>query len=292
MKMQSFLEDELEKELMYLVGNIKSTQELSGNIRRKLQRKKESFLNRRAQIVKGTIEAEVLRIVEGIGEKRGDYLLTHQLLVKQDNQFYMEERKEERTVYWSEDYGWNQHILSASPLPIVPPMEMVEGDLERGHYNRIGAVQYAESWWNGTNPKYKRHENDCTNFISQCLHAGGFPMRYTGSVKSGWWYSNHQFSYAWGVAHTLLYYLIGLKKGIRGRRVDSIQDLKIGDIIFYDFEGDGRFDHSTIVVAKDNKGEPLVNAHTMDSRNRYWTYEDSSRYTPQMKYRFISIIDG
>ncbi|MGM9988430.1 MAG: amidase domain-containing protein [Bacillaceae bacterium] len=292
MKELSFLETELEKELMYLVGNIRSTSELNDEIKDVLQRKKKQFFQHRAKMVKGTVEAELVADIRIDDEQRATYLLTYEFLVKQANHFYLEERTEERMVWWKAGEGWHYEIQHPSTLPVVPAIEIVENEQERKGYSRLEAVKYAETWWNSTNPKYKRYDNDCTNFISQCLHAGGFPMKYTGSVKSGWWYRNHKFSYSWGVAHSLLYYLIGLKAGIRGKRMEDATQLKLGDLIFYDFEGDGRFDHSTIVVAKDANGQPLVNAHTMDSRNRYWTYEDSSRYTPHMKYRFISIVDG
>ena len=39
-------------------------------------------------------------------------------------------------------------------------------------------------------------------------------------------------------------------------------------------------------------GMPLVNAHTYNSRMRYWAYEDSSAYTPNIKYKFFTIVDG
>jgi len=68
-------------------------------------------------------------------------------------------------------------------------------------------------------------------------------------------------------------------------------ELKLGDVIFYDFQGNGRFDHSTIVTAKDADGMPLVNAHTTNSRMRYWSYEDSSAYTENIQYTFVTIVD-
>ena len=66
--------------------------------------------------------------------------------------------------------------------------------------------------------------------------------------------------------------------------------LMLGDIICYDFEGDGRFNHNTIVTGKDEYGNPLVNAHTTNSRMRYWNYEDSTAYTPNIQYKFFHII--
>lgn len=49
----------------------------------------------------------------------------------------------------------------------------------------------------------------------------------------------------------------------------------IGDVICYDWEGDGRFNHNTIVTAYDADGQPLVNAHTQNSLHRRWEYRDS-----------------
>ena len=39
----------------------------------------------------------------------------------------------------------------------------------------------------------------------------------------------------------------------------------IGDVICYDWDGNGHFQHNTVVVAKDPHGMPLVNAHTTNS---------------------------
>ena len=92
---------------------------------------------------------------------------------------------------------------------------------------------------------------------------------------------------------TLFYwYLSGATSGLRAEAVERPEDLILGDVIAYDFEDDGRWNHTTIVVAKDADGMPLVNAHSANSRRRYWNYEDSSKYTPQMKYKFFHIING
>ncbi len=53
-----------------------------------------------------------------------------------------------------------------------------------------------------------------------------------------------------------------------------------------------RFDHTTIVVAKDADGMPLVNAHTDNSRHRYWSYEDSTAWTPNIKYKFFHLTES
>ncbi len=156
-------------------------------------------------------------------------------------------------------------------------------------YNREQAVVYANTYWNSHNPAYRFFAtNDCTNFISQCLAEGGFPMESSGDRKRGWWYrkkgTTHNWSYSWAVAHSFYYYLRR-----KAHAVLQANQLQIGDIICYDFEGDGRFNHSTIVTHKDKNGEPYVNAHTVNSQQRYWVYRDSYNWTPNIKYAFFHI---
>lgn len=158
----------------------------------------------------------------------------------------------------------------------------------RAPYDRHKAVHYAERWWNSRNPAYPKFKDDCTSYISQCLAAGGFPMTGFGNRNKGWWYRNGIYSYSWAVAHALQLYLAGSRFT---REVKSVEQLQLGDIICYDFEGDGRFNHNTIITGRDAVGQPLVNAHTYDSRQRYWEYKDSSAYTPNIRYRFFHILD-
>ena len=62
-------------------------------------------------------------------------------------------------------------------------------------YNRQAAVDYADRWWNSANPAYPYFEVDCTNFISQCLRAGGAPMRGYPNRSNGWWLQGGTCSY-------------------------------------------------------------------------------------------------
>lgn len=43
-------------------------------------------------------------------------------------------------------------------------------------YDRNKAIAYAKQYWNSFNMDYYFYGDDCTNFASQCLHAGGIPM--------------------------------------------------------------------------------------------------------------------
>ncbi len=158
-------------------------------------------------------------------------------------------------------------------------------------YNREQAVAYAETHWDTPNPAYAYLTVDCTNFVSQCLHAGGIPMQYTGNRGSGWWYrgKGENWSYSWTVAHSLYLLMKSGKAPIYAVQMESPMELDIGDVICYDFDGDGRFQHNTLVVGKDIYGMPLVNAHTTNSQHRYWEYRDSTAYTPHIQYAFFKI---
>ncbi|WP_264987755.1 amidase domain-containing protein [Lysinibacillus piscis] len=158
-------------------------------------------------------------------------------------------------------------------------------------YNRQAAVQYANLWWNRRNPAFPSFQVDCTNYISQCLLAGGAPMRGAPNREKGWWLQRGNWSFSWSVAHSLRWYLEGSTTGLKGRRVQYAEQLELGDVIFYDFQGDGRIDHSVIVTSIQN-GIPYVNAHTSDSINRSYLYEDSTAYTPNMTYFFYHIDDS
>ena len=51
----------------------------------------------------------------------------------------------------------------------------------------LAASDHANTWWNSYNPAYPRFDVDCTNYISQCLRAGGAPMWGYPNRERGWW---------------------------------------------------------------------------------------------------------
>lgn len=122
-------------------------------------------------------------------------------------------------------------------------------------------------------------------------------MNYTGRRESGWWYKGRAknqelWSYSWAVANALQHYLTGPRAiGLRAEAVASPDRLHLGDVICYDFDGNGRYQHNTIVTAFTPDGMPLVNANTVSARHRYWDYRDSYAWTEQTRYRFFHIAD-
>ncbi|MFC5404548.1 amidase domain-containing protein [Cohnella soli] len=164
-------------------------------------------------------------------------------------------------------------------------------------YFREETVAYAERWWNEPNPSYEKFEVNCTNYVSQCIFAGGAPMNYTGKRPSGWWYKGYSgneenWSFSWAVANSLKHYLGNPRTyGLRAEQVSGPEALRLGDVICYDWDGSGRVGHNVIVTGFTPDGMPLVNANTVSSRHRYWDYKDSYAWTDNTRYYFYHIAD-
>jgi hypothetical protein len=206
----------------------------------------------------------------------------------------------EAAVRAQDDELQRRALTSIRSMPYLNPQLITgygfEGSFRPVPYNRMKAQEYANIWWNGANPSYIDFDVNCTSFVSQCLFAGGAPMNYTGKRETGWWYQGmakdrELWSFSWAVAHSLCSHLTKSRTGLRAEIKDHASALTIGDVICYDWDGNGRFQHTTIVTAIDAAGMPLVNAHTVNSKHRYWDYKDSYAWTPNTKYRFCHILD-
>lgn len=275
-----------------LIKNTRNNQELHALERRYLSNEK-----RHAEIVKGSAEVKISSVEKTASDlQEALYICHYKWLNKQKDFFYLEERIDHRKATFYHDELIDDQLIeifngSEENQSLV---EVTDHDLREKEvfsYDRLAAVQYAERWWNGENPKYKNFDVNCTNFVSQCLHAGNAKMRGYPNRSNGWWMQNNNWSYSWSVANAMTSFLKNSKNGLRAEKVVDAEQLKPGDVICYDFQGDGRFDHTTFVVAKDPENMPLVNAQTYNSRMRYWAYEDSSAYTPNIKYAFFRILD-
>lgn len=286
--MREQLQKMFERKVRQFVGEQKTNDE-------KITRKKEVMSKRKAEIVKTNAVGKIMNVETKDKIHHFFYHVHFKHLIKQDDFFYVEEEVEKRKA----SFGLKQ-LHEDVELPVdftvnIPEnlslKENGEPGMERYTYDRLQVVQYAERWWNDYNPSYQKFEVDCTNYVSQCIHAGGAPMRGYPNRSRGWWYRNKNWSFSWSVAHALKNYLQNSSTGLRAKEVQEPQELQLGDVICYDFQGDGRFDHNTIVTGKDAYGMPLVNAHTYNSRMRYWAYEDSSAYTPNIQYKMFHIID-
>jgi hypothetical protein len=152
-------------------------------------------------------------------------------------------------------------------------------------YNRQNAVRYAVQYALTPNPLYRFFAShgegggDCTNFISQCLRAGGAPMAF--GTERPWWYNKKNtysnkddlWSNSWSVANSL-YWCLKVRgksniQGLQGIEVEDIDLLELGDIIQYE-NLKGNIYHSAIVTNFTNeKGMkvPLISQHTYNALN-------------------------
>jgi len=294
--MRQQLQDLLQKRVQQYVSSSRNNNQECEKIKKKMT----ALDNRQAEIVKVNAKGYIDKIEKTEAEEveHVQYHVHLQYLIKQNKHVYLEEEIEIRHAEFYKDVLVEDiEINPFQSIDLRTTVELMEEDPFESYermgfqYDRLKAVRYAERWWNEFNPAYEKFDVDCTNYISQCLHAGGAPMRGYPGRGNGWWMQNQNWSYSWTVANSLRWYLPNSKIGLRAREVSSPDELLLGDVICYDFEGDGRFNHTTIVTGRDAEGMPLVNAHTFNSRMRYWAYEDSTAYTPNINYKFLTIID-
>ncbi|MFB4212050.1 amidase domain-containing protein [Shouchella sp. JSM 1781072] len=253
----------------------------------------EELNERGAEVVSAKIKGDVLNAVTFDSLTQVDYFIVLDRLIKQGERTYMEERTMRRRAFFEGSVLVEDQCQTIYPLSLQERGERRTGNIvrdEQSSYNRRNAVRYAEQWWDDYNPAFVRFEDNCTNYVSQCLYAGGAPMTSKTAKQRGWWYENEKrMSLSWSVAHSFRWHLSGATTGLRGEEKKMARDLLPGDVICYDFNGNGKWNHCAIVIAKDANNEPLVNAQTINSRYRYWTYQNSPAYTEQIQYKFFHI---
>ena len=184
--------------------------------------------------------------------------------------------------------------VEPSPAAAETPASSAEQFQVRRRYNRLAAVRYAYRYWNNPNPRFANMDTfggggDCANFVSQCLLAGGWPQDYREtSQDKEWWYRrvgqarfdsdrNDWWSCTWAVAEAHFQYM----RANGGQVLNLLASprlarrLRRGDVIYYDWDGDGEMNHSAIVTSFSRRGQPLVTYRTLRPRrpvrNALWT---------------------
>lgn len=152
-------------------------------------------------------------------------------------------------------------------------------------YNRERAVEYARRWALSRNPlfiDFTGSGGDCTNFVSQCILAGGGVMNFTQTF--GWYYiSPANRAPAWSGVDEFFDFMTGNEEfvrenggtGPRGFDVTDEAQIEIGDVIQL-ANGDGEFYHS-LIISEISDNNILVCAHSDDSLDRsIYTYNFAS----------------
>lgn len=200
---------------------------------------------------------------------------------------------------------------------------IIFGEASTNGYDASATVTYAKKWWYQTNnddyPYYtdyygldtstnamndlehdpmsgrsqttRRTYSDCTNFVSQCLKAGGMIEIKSGILlphtkSTNWYYSDSKPSYTWGGALNF-YNHWSQRAGV----TPSSSNLQTGDVVSVDMTGDGDPDHTAIITKIKSTGSDyderiLLTQHTYDRCETRW---DSSAkkevdYTLQYLY--------
>jgi len=140
-------------------------------------------------------------------------------------------------------------------------------------YDRGLAVSYADDWAHYRNVAYPLADeigcgcNDCTNYISQVLHEGGYPLRSSENWNVQdlyqWWFREdalfNDYSNTWSVTNSFYEYTKIYRTEFDTNAAFS--DLQAGDFILLDLLNnnnpedptpDGKPDHGRVIVGEGN----------------------------------------
>lgn len=158
---------------------------------------------------------------------------------------------------------------SCAPPAVAAPL----GIIQTFYFDRAAAGKYADTYALSYNPTYVSFSADCANFGSQTMFAGGFP-KAPGSYEQGWWYDkkgtsgpgDDTYSHSWIAVIPQQGYWNGRYTDVIG----SISNVAKGDFCYYDWTGDGSWDHVAEFVGINASGQKIVDAHTTDHLHVFW----------------------
>lgn len=162
--------------------------------------------------------------------------------------------------------------------------------LSTSTYNPYKVAEYANKWVNpsangGTTytNSYNTSEYvtngpdgdaDCTNYVSQCMYAGGMKMDSTSDIN-GWWYDKTKlWSYVWFTATPHFKYFKSNRTAYNN--VSNSSYIIPGNPVYYNWHNSSTnyddFNHAAICVGYDSNGVPIVNSHSYDYYHVKWNY--------------------
>lgn len=143
-------------------------------------------------------------------------------------------------------------------------------------YNRQNAVNYALTYAENPNSDYRYFSGaDCTNFVSQCVYAGGWPKIGWNKYSSSHWFYNsyYIYSYTWTRADYFGKFLAiysgrGFARSLSHHPWN--QYFEIGDIVQADKDNNGKWDHTMIVTEVDGD-EMYMTYHSSNTHRKALT---------------------
>jgi hypothetical protein len=159
----------------------------------------------------------------------------------------------------------------SEPATIAARATAIEPKVSTAGYNYNNMVAYANKYWKNYSTEWRRYDNDCTNFISQAMWAGGWKAT-AGSISSRkdnrkWFYGSTKLgtSYTWAGAEN--WYWFASKHSKRTRTMPRVWDLAYADVFQADFDRNDNINH-TMIVTKDTGTNRYLTYHTPSVHNR------------------------
>jgi len=169
-----------------------------------------------------------------------------------------------------ENEGAKDNAADTTPLPDSGASDAAKSGVSAAYsYNKM--VAYADKYWDHHNDAYRTYGNDCTNFISQAMLAGGWGPKGGALIQRTsnkyWFYGPTKFttSYTWAGAEN--WYWFAKKHEKRTKILGNVWQLAKSDVLQADWTRNNNIDHSMIVTKK-YQGTPYLTYHTGDTHNK------------------------
>jgi hypothetical protein len=176
-------------------------------------------------------------------------------------------------------------LLTAAPPAGAPLATHTKlGYVAQLSFDRDAAKAYADKYALSYNPTCTSFSADCADFGSQVMFAGGYPQ-FGSTYASGWWYDKNGTSSPGNDSYSHAWIAVANQQGAWNLRytdvVSSISGVGKGDFVYYDWTGDGTWDHVAELVGTNTAGQKVVDAHTTDHYHIFWKLGTSAT-----RYRF------
>ena len=172
-------------------------------------------------------------------------------------------------------YGhrWHIRVPDNRANIIVPGVDDEEVETRSTSYNRTAAKNYAHAYWNSPNTSawcdYTNNGGDCTNFVSQCLYAGGWTKQNGSYCSNSVWYHNgagycwntstvKNYSCSWTQANNMYGYLSNSKRVYQASY--PLSYYQIGDVVQL-LSGSNAF-HTMLITKKEGTSTLYVTYRT------------------------------
>lgn len=183
-------------------------------------------------------------------------------------------------------------------------------------YDGAAASTWAQNHWQkgacSATGSYPCFDTDCANFVSFAMSSGGGYDEEFGNgdeLNPSLWFSNKNGLNIWSISRTwslvprLYDYLIAYDEPggyllgyANGTATYSYTGLAVGDLLFWDWEGNGTYTHVNMKtkVGKDPTFNPnqiadQVTQHTPDRLNQFWSLYEHNQQRNLTKIKLVGI---